>query len=236
MSNLFHAQKEIPNRARPPSGQCPKKEFLHDGWFKNPNMSSQIQDNDGWLKFIRWIQHDLRFFSLKGPILVDEALGSGFVDSGPRRWLSPPALAICSQAVIYGRRIISLDNRSHYHLGLESLSSARFLFLSSSRVLLSCGPSVVVGQVTALSHRLHIDCINLTSSSDWYLGVKVRAVHSVEIMVVSRSRVTAVLPPLIRLNWRWKVKNKQMVEGLLLDGRLVQVLVQVVLVAGTTWY
>ena len=131
---------------------------------------------------------------------MDEALGSGFVDSGPRRWLSPPALAICSQAVIYGRRIISLDNRSHYHLGLESLSSARFLFLSSSRVLLSCGPSVVVGQVTALSHRLHIDCINLTSSSDWYLGVKVRAVHSVEIMVVSRSRVTAVLPPLIRLN------------------------------------
>ena len=140
------------------------------------------------------------FFSLKGPILVDEALGSGFVDSGPWRWLSPPALAICSQAVIYGRRIISLDNRSHYHLGLESLSSARFLFLSSSRVLLSCGPSVVVGQVTALSHRLHIDCINFTSSSDWYLGVKVRAVHSVEIMVVSRSRVTAVLPPLIRLN------------------------------------
>ena len=99
-------------------------------------------------------------FSLKGPMLVDEALGSGFVDSGPRRWLSPPALAICSQAVIYGRRIISLDNRSHYHLELESLSSARFLFLSSSRVLLSCGPSVVVGQVTALSHRLHIDCIN----------------------------------------------------------------------------
>ena len=144
-----------------------------------------------------WTQNDppsfkSQIFLIEASALAlwTQALGDGF---------HPPALAICSQAVIYGRRIISLDNRSHYHLELESLVSARFLFLSSSRVLLSCGPSVVVGQVTALSHRLH-RCINFTSS-EWYQGVKVRAAHcAVEIMVVSRSRVTAVLPPLIRLN------------------------------------
>ena len=35
--------------------------------------------------------------------------------------------------------------------------------------------------------------------------------------MVSRSRVTAGLPPLIGLDWRWKATTKQMVEeGLLL--------------------
>ena len=110
---------------------------------------------------------------------MDWALGSGFVDSGPRRWLSPSSsyhllfMAGESLASIIGAIIIR--NWSHYPQELESLSSARFLFLSSSRVLLSCGPSVVVGQVTALSQRLH-RCINL-ASSEWYEGVKVRAVQ-----------------------------------------------------------
>ena len=99
-----------------------------------------------WRPQLRWI----------GPWAValwTQALGDGF---------RPPALvaAICAGAVIYGRRIISLDNRSHYHLELESLSLVdgrnrrRSLFLSWSGggELLSCGPSFVARQVAPLSH------------------------------------------------------------------------------------
>ena len=116
--------------------------------------------DDSW--FIRRIQHDMRIFwrpQLRwiGPWAValwTQALGDGF---------RPPALvaAICSGAVIYGRRIISLDNRSHYHLELESLLLlvvivAGLSFFHGAAAASSC--HVVLHLWRGRLHHCHIDC------------------------------------------------------------------------------
>ena len=54
-------------------------------------------------RWIRWIQHDLRFFLWKALASLDGALGTSFVDWDPRRWLSPPSskAAICSACYLW---------------------------------------------------------------------------------------------------------------------------------------
>ena len=92
-------------RTGPPSGQCPKKEFLHDGWFKNPNMSSQIQDNEWWVGIIRWIQHDLSF-SPERPHLSGR---------GPGQWLCglrPSAIAFPLQLLPSAHKLLFMAGES----------------------------------------------------------------------------------------------------------------------------
>ena len=111
------------------------------------------------------------------PALWTEAPGDGF---------RPPALKPPSaQPVIYGRRIISLDNRSHYHFELESLSLAVIVKAVSFSLMetRACSCHVVLHLWPGRLQHCHIDCtesgrcINFTSTK-WYEGVKVRAAQS----------------------------------------------------------
>ena len=93
-------------------GRCPKK---------SPFMMASLNDPKLFRMLMIHKMESTWFFTWKAPaIFMDGALGNCFVWTlvilvCPRRWLSPSSSChLLSQAVIYDRRIVSLDNRSHY--------------------------------------------------------------------------------------------------------------------------